>query len=102
VSLRLLTKSEDFDSEEEPGKSQSIGGLDGLLGDDQTVHAVSKVCCEGQDAQYSRWWHEHPGMVVEQHLDGGVMARGQSVCIESLTIDMVGLSVDIYVLDGQR
>jgi hypothetical protein len=99
VSLRLLTKSEDFDGEEEPGESQSIGGLDGLLGDDQTVHAVGEVCCEGQDAQYCRWRHEHPGMVVEQHVDGGVMARGWSLAIESLTIDMVRLSVKIYVRD---
>lgn len=86
--LRQLTKSEDFDSQEKPSKSQSIGGLDGLLGDDQTVHAVSKVCCEGQDAQYGRWWHEDPGMVVERHLGGEVMA---TLCIESLTMGMVGL-----------
>jgi hypothetical protein len=89
-SLTVLTKSEDFDSQKEPGKSQSIGGLDGLLSDGQTIDAVSEVCCEGQDAQYGRWRHEKPGMVVKQHLDGGVMARGRSLCIESLKIDMVG------------
>jgi hypothetical protein len=101
TSVARLTESEDFDGQEKPGKSQSIGGLDGLLGDGQTVHAVSEVCCKGQDAQYGRWRHEHPGMVVKQHFGGEVMARGQSLCIGSLTIDMVGVSVDIYVRDMQ-
>jgi hypothetical protein len=83
TSLARLTESEDFDSQEKPGKSQSIGGLDGLLGNDQTIYSVGEVCCKGQDAQYGRWRHEHPYMVVKQHLDGGVMARGQSFCTHS-------------------
>lgn len=90
TSVAGLTECEDFNSQEEPSKSKSIGGLNGLLGDDQTVHAVSEVCCKSQDAQYGRRRHEHPGMVVKQHVGGGVVASDQSLCIESLKIDMVG------------
>jgi hypothetical protein len=80
--LARLTESEDFDSQEKPGKSQCIGRLDDLLGNDQTIDAVGEVCRERQDAQYGRWRHEHPDMVVKQHLDGGVMARSQSFCTQ--------------------
>lgn len=78
----ILTESKDLNSQEKPGKSQSIGGLDRLLSDDQTIYAVSEICGKGQDAQYCRWWHEHPRMIVKLHIEGEVMARGQPLCVE--------------------
>ena len=63
----MRTKYEELDSQEEPGKAQSTGGLNRLLGDHKAVNAVSKIGSKGQDAQHGRRRHEHPGMIVKRH-----------------------------------
>lgn len=71
LGKKTRTEDEEFHSQEEPGKSQCIGGLNRLLSNNEAVYAVSEVCSKGQKAQHSRWWHEHPGMFVKRH--GGVI-----------------------------
>lgn len=84
------TEDQEFNSQKEPGKTQSIGWLDCLLGDDQAIYAVSEVRCKGQNAQHCRWWHEHPGMVIERHDDKLELAKGQPLCIRTVYMPSQG------------
>jgi hypothetical protein len=77
----IHTEDKKLDSQEEPGKAQSIGGLDCLLSDYKTVYAVSKICSKSQNAQHCRWWHEHPGMIVKRHDGEAGLAKGELVCV---------------------
>lgn len=80
----VRTKYEKLDSQEKPGKAQSVGGLNRLLSNYKAVYAVSKIGCKGQHTQHCRRRHEHPGMIVKRHVGEAGLWRDQLVCVEAV------------------